>query len=241
MGGHKGYSQLTASAACCSESDMAATLASRWARSAFSSASISGRAIVDSMMGRMVAYDAFTACTPTPLPLDASHSPHRSSGGMQVQLPPLRQHGWQDEHSLHSLPALMPAALPHTAHSACFQRALCRDTERLSEREHYSRVLRGTAVKSQCNVLAASSLHLGVYSVVVQQRSQLLREAVHLNIHDAKFVQRVPPVHTQEPLRSHCSHRCQQGIGHSAKGAARTLARSCGHAFGRQRISESYI
>ena len=36
-------------------------------------------------------------------------------------------------------------------------------------------------------------VHLRMHSVVVQQRPQLLRQAVHLDIHNAKLIQRIPP------------------------------------------------
>lgn len=43
-----------------------------------------------------------------------------------------------------------------------------------------------------------SELHLGMHSIVVQQRPQLLRQTVHLDIHDAKLVQGVPPAQTTQ-------------------------------------------
>ncbi len=110
MRSRKGYSRITASAACCSESVMAAMLASCWVSSAFSSASISGRAIVDSIMGRMGAYAAFTACTlaPCAVRLIACHARKLAHG----------QHDGQDEASAtYPVSILAIDAISSSAHS----------------------------------------------------------------------------------------------------------------------------
>ena len=36
-------------------------------------------------------------------------------------------------------------------------------------------------------------VHLGMHRIVVQQRPQLLRQAVHLDIHNSKLIQSIRP------------------------------------------------